>query len=295
MKYVLEILPEEIRKKVVCLGNLDRITELRFRLGKNMCIRYGLEEVVTDCIVEKQMLLQILKNVSSNSIYTIQDGLNQGFITVLGGHRIGITGEVVMLDGKIKNIKEICSMNIRVAREFIGSSKKIIKDILLLHEVNNVLIVSPPFCGKTTLLRDIVREISDRGYNISLIDERGEIACMSNGESVLDIGKRTDVISYVPKAYGINMAIRSMAPDVICTDELGSIEDIQAIKKASISGIKFVATMHGKNIKDVMQNKGIKELVENGYLDKIIVLSNRQGIGTVEEIRSLDKCMEVIL
>ena len=252
-----------------------------------MYIYYGIKEVKTNIKIEKQHLITILKNVSLNSIYSVQQDLNNGYITIAGGHRIGVVGECILQDSKIINIKNIYSLNIRVAKEYIGISDSIINKIKTANnEVLNTLIISPPLCGKTTLLRDIVRNISNNGYNTVVVDERGEIASVYNGETTLDVGERTDVISYVPKDIGMQMAVRSMAPDVVCTDEIGTKEDIVAIKYLARTGVKFITTMHGNSLQDVLFTD-MKELIDKGYIDLAIVLSKREGIGTIEQIYNL--------
>jgi len=283
MDKILGILPLKIKEEIIRYGNIDSITELRLRNGKVLHIYYGINEAITNLYITKEDLTMILKNVSSNSIYSVQQDINNGFITLAGGHRIGVVGHVVLSEGKIKNIKEISSMNIRVAKEYIGVSDKIINEIVDGARIKNVLLLSPPACGKTTLLRDIARKISDAGKNITIVDERGEIAAMSYGEYVLDIGERTDVISFVPKDIGMQMAVRSMAPDVVFTDEIGTDEDANAIKYLCRSGVNFIATMHGNSIKDLMKSS-IKDIIIDGYLDTVIVLSKTFGIGTVDKV-----------
>jgi len=295
MENLLNILPINIRDKVLEYGNLDKITEIRLRAYKRMHIYYGIMEKITDLNITTNDLNLILRNVSSNSIYSVQNDINNGFISIYGGHRIGVVGEAVLSDGKVKNIKNISSMNIRIAREYVGISENIIGSIFENNKVQNTLIVSPPLCGKTTLLRDIARSISDSGKKITIVDERGEITAMSNGVTSLNIGERTDVISYIPKQLGMQMAVRSMAPDVVFTDEIGTKEDALAIKYLCRSGVSFVATMHGDSIKDIMQSE-IKELFNLGYINTVIILSKQNGIGTIDKIYSnITNKMEHIL
>lgn len=280
---ITKILPIEISTAINKLKNKDEITEIRLRAGKNIRVYFGKVEREINIIVTKQDLLKILSNISSNSIYSVQNDINKGFVTIEGGNRIGIAGEAVVVDGKIKNIKEISSMNIRVAKEIIGVSNKIMDKIVNSGKIKNTLIVSPPGLGKTTLLRDIIRNLSQYGYNISVIDERGEIAAMYAGYSFLDVGERTDVISFIDKAFGMQMAVRSLAPDVVCTDEIGNMADVEAIKYLCKCGVSYITTMHGKSIEDVKLSL-LKEIISEGYLDTVIVLSNEAGIGNIDKI-----------
>lgn len=288
---VTKILPNEIKESVEALENNDKLTEIRLRVGKNMRAYFGKREQEVNVRVSKQDLIKILNNISSNSIYSVQNDINKGFITIEGGNRIGIAGEVVIIDGKIKNIKEISSMNIRISKEFPGISDGIMNYIVQDGVIKNTIILSPPGLGKTTLLRDIIRNLSCLGYNVSLIDERGEIAAMYDGKASLDLGDRTDVISFVDKAVGMQMAVRSLAPDVVCTDEIGNEQDIEAVKYLCKSGVSFVTTMHGKCLEDITIG-AMKKIIDEGYLNTVIILSKRYGIGSIEKIYTNLSVME---
>ena len=288
---VTKILPNEIKESLERVEGKQDITEIRLRVGKSVRIYFGRLEKELDINVSKQDMIKILSNISSNSIYSVQNDINRGFVTIEGGNRIGIAGEIVAVDGKIKNVKEISSMNIRVSKEFTGISNCIMENIVHDGRVMNTIIISPPGLGKTTLLRDIIRNLSEYGYNISVIDERGEIAAMYDGKSSLDLGDRTDVISFVDKAAGMQMAVRSLAPDVVCTDEIGNVQDVEAIKYLCKSGVSFVTTMHGKCLDDIKRGK-MKQIIDDGYLDTAIVLSKRCGIGSIEKIYTNLNIME---
>ena len=218
-----------------------------------------------------------------------------GYITVKGGHRVGITGNCVIESGKVININYISSINFRIARQVFGCSNSILPCVLKLKEntIFNTLIVSPPGAGKTTLLRDLVRNISNgiekynfKGLNVGLIDERSEIAAMYKGIAQNEVGIRTDVLDNIPKARGMRMLIRSMAPQVIIADEIGTKEDVTAIRKATCLGVKGIFTAHGTSLEDLKKNKELQDILEDKIIEKIIFL-NASKIGrniSVEDI-----------
>ena len=284
-------MPRFIAEEIVHLNLNNSITEIRIRSKNKIIVICSKNEFVLNLIASPKIILDILLNVSKMSIYAIQTDLNNGFVVIRGGHRIGVCGEVVYENGRIKNIKNICSLNIRVARQIFGCADRVMPQIIINGIFQNTLIVSPPGCGKTTLLRDIIRQISNgiktlgiNGKNVSLIDERGEIASCYEGAPTLDIGIRTDVMSNIDKSTGMSMVIRSMAPDIIATDEIGSAKDILAIKAAILSGVKVIFTMHGDSLKSVLENENVKELIDMNVFSKIILLSSGKIPGIVEKI-----------
>ena len=280
--------------------NNDYLTleEIRLRSGRPVIIKLYNDEKVLNHIVTMDDMIETLANICENSIYSYQNQICNGFITVRGGHRVGLSGNVIIENNKIININYISSLNFRIARQIKGCSNKALRYIIDIENKNiyNTIIVSPPGAGKTTLLRDAVRKISNgidsiafNGLNIGMIDERGELAAMYKGIAQNDVGMRTDVLSNVPKGIGMKMLIRSMAPKVIVADEIGSEEDVEAINQAVCSGIKGIFTAHGASIEDLMLNPALKELLKTHIFERIIFLSTKLEKGDIDRVYYLNR------
>ncbi|MDQ0337739.1 stage III sporulation protein AA [Caldalkalibacillus uzonensis] len=234
---------------------------------------------------------KILNLVSRHSIYAIEEELKRGYITILGGHRVGIAGRAVVDRGRIQHMKHIRFFNFRVAREVKGIAEEILPYLIDKQQPLNTLIVSPPQCGKTTLLRDIIRVFSYGhdvhnfdGFKVGVVDERSEIASCLDGMPQHDLGPRVDVLDACPKAEGMMMLIRSMSPQVIACDEIGSEQDTRAVLEALHAGVAIVATAHGSRIEDVKQRPGLAPLFHTSVFERFVVLSHRKGAGTIEAI-----------
>lgn len=300
---ILRCFPIKIAKKIEDYFlsqnvNLNLLEEIRIRTNKPILLKIGQTEKKIEHIVNTEEILETLQHICDNSIYSYQSQICNGYITIPGGHRIGITGNVVMKDGKVSNINYVSSLNFRIAKQVLGCSSKIIKYIINEEEnsIYSSLIVSPPGVGKTTILRDLIRKLSNgieqigyKGINIGVVDERGEIAAMYRGVAQNDIGIRTDVLDNVTKAVGISMLIRSMAPKVIVADEIGSKDEIEPIMQAVCSGIKGIFTAHGASIEDIKLNPSISELANNGVFERIIFLSDKKEKGEIEKVYQLNK------
>lgn len=268
--------------------HIEEIEEIRIRANKKTIIKYNMNEIIVDYVTTPMDILNTLQVLCDNSIYSYQSQICQGFITILGGHRIGITGSAVMQNGKVININYISSLNFRIAKEIKGISNNVLPQIIDNNEIKTTLIVSPPGYGKTTLLRDLVRNISDNGFTVSLVDERGEIAAMYKGVPQNDVGIRTDVIENVTKSIGMKIAVRTMTPQVIVADEIGTTEDIDAINYAMCSGVKGIFTAHGGNIDEMKKNEILNKLYQQKVFERIIFL---EKMGKVGKIYKLDKNM----
>ena len=259
----------------------EQIQEIRIRVGRPIILKLQNLDILIEYIVNQTEILQILEKICENSIYAYKNQICNGYITIKGGHRIGITGSAVVENEKIINIKYITSLNFRIARQVLNCSNKIIGQVIdeKNQDIYNTLIVSPPGRGKTTILRDLIRNLSNgideinfKGRTCGVVDERGEIAAMYKGVPQNDIGIRTDIIENISKAKGIKILIRTMAPEIIACDEIGSKEDVEAIQEAIISEVKGIFTMHGRTLDDVKSNNQINKLIEENKIEKIIFI-----------------------
>lgn len=234
------------------------LQEIRIRVKRAILLKTRQADIVIDYQVNSNEILQILEKICDNSIYAYKNQICQGFLTIKGGHRVGITGTAIVENDKVINLKYITSLNFRIAKEILNCSNHLLKEIIDLENntINNTLIVSPPGKGKTTMLRDIIRNISNginninfKGMTCGVVDERGEIAAMYKGIPQNDIGIRTDVIENISKSQGMKMLLRSMAPEVIACDEIGTKEDVEAIRRNFNSRCK-------RNIYNAWKNNG---------------------------------------
>ena len=234
-------------------------------------------------ILSKKEFTSIFQSLCENSVYAVEHELKNGFFTIEGGHRVGICGSGVIRSGSVSFIKDISALNRRLARQVIGKGSEILPHIFDKY-LKNTLIISPPGCGKTTILRDLSRLLG-HGQKVGIADERGEIAAVYKGIARHDVGEKTVVMNCVPKSEAINMMIRSMGVDVIITDEIGSGDDASAIMNALYAGVKVIASAHGYSYSDVCRRPDLKNLILSGGFEKFIILSRRFGAGTVEEVK----------
>lgn len=302
IKEVLEYFPDgiknELNKLLEKYENLyEQIEEIRIRNSKPIIVKVENNNKILKYIVSEKEILEIFEKICENSVYSYRKQICEGFITIKGGHRIGLTGNVVMEEDKVINITYISSLNFRIAREKIDCSNNLLNYVINMSENNiyNTLIISPPGCGKTTILRDLIRRISNgikqlefKGKTVGLVDERGEIAAMYKGVPQNNIGIRTDVIDNISKSKGMKMLIRSMSPQIIACDEIGNKEDIEAINYAVCCGIKGIFTAHGGNLEEINLNPAISELIRKNIFERLIFLDSNVK-GNIDKVYSLDK------
>lgn len=287
---ILEYFPNHIRlelAKYINENNYKILEEIRIRVNRPILLKFINQVERINCIIQTEDILNMIQYITENSMYSYQKQISEGFITLKGGHRVGISGNVVTEGDKVININYIYSLNFRISKEIIGASDEIIKSIYENGEVYNTLIVSPPGIGKTTILRDLIRNLSEY-KTIGVVDERGEIAAMYKNIPQNNLGLQVDILNNIPKSIGMKMLIRSMAPEVICADEIGTKADVEAIKYAVTSGVKGIFTAHGENFETVKQNPILKELIEEKLIEKIIIL-NKNNRKNIKYINNLQK------
>ncbi len=288
---ILVKLPIEIGDPIKGLPDHIRnsLEEIRIRNGNNIALYASGKEYELELKdggkIDNYIINNVFNSFLNHSAYAYQQELTNGYITIEGGHRVGVCGRTVMENGKVKTIKDISSINIRRSKEITGVSDPCLGYLMKgRHQIYNTLIISPPKCGKTTLLRDLIRNLSRMGLQVGVCDERSEISGMYNGKSSHDIGTRTDILDGCPKEKGMIMLIRSMSPDLIATDEIGKKEDCRAIEAAVCAGISLLTTIHGSSYEDVI-NSGIGELVRKGVFERLVFLTNIPAIGSISSIR----------
>lgn len=277
---IVKILPVRIKKEILQREELfaDAV-ELRVRVGKKIHIITSREEKElilnsTQDEITPIDIREMTEFISGYSMYACEEELKNGFITLKGGHRVGIAGETVVEDGKIKTIKNISSFNIRISHQMKGVS-----DRLTPYKNGNLLIISPPRMGKTTILRDLLRQVAMQPMeNVGIVDERSEIAACYRGKPENDLGERVDVLDNCPKAEGMLMLLRSMSPTVIGVDEIGKKEDMEAIQRVIHCGVRIMATVHGESLQEIRAKKVFRELLEESVFDTYIILKPKQMV-----------------
>ena len=246
----------------------ENLEELRIGSGRPLRLRYPQAEREFWPKTEPQMVEGVLQCACHHSVYAYSETIRQGYVTMEGGHRIGICGFGVTENGDVRTIKEPSSLNIRIARQVLGCAELLLPDLSA-----STLVLGPPGSGKTTLLRDAVRLLSEkRRQTIGLVDERGELSAIANGMNQMDIGTRTDVMANVPKAKAIMMLLRAMTPTWIALDEITAAEDILAMEQAAYCGVRLLATAHGDGMEDLTRRPLYRRLMETGVFQQVVVL-----------------------
>lgn len=304
---VEEVFPKSIRNLLSPISHLDksRIQEIRMRIHQplEICLSAGnvylseasgfTDQLDKAYVVSSTDISQVLQTISNHSVYAVEEQLRQGFITIAGGHRVGVTGKVALEGGKIRTMQNVTSFNIRIAKQVIGAATAILPDLydFIKKRPYHTLIVSPPQCGKTTLLRDIVRQLSLGNRNLGIpshkvgvVDERSELAGCIHGIPQSDLGMRTDVLDGCPKAEGMMLLIRSMSPQIIAVDEIGTMTDAMAIDEVLHAGVCVITTAHAFSLEELMERPIMREMIEKKIFDRYVLLSNMPKVATVQGI-----------
>lgn len=285
-------------------GHLPAIEELRIRCGLPLMAVSGEGDfyLAPDGSVSRaagraylpgrEDLERTMQLLAQGSVYAIEEELRQGYLTLPGGHRVGLAGRALLDGGRIMRLTDISSLNFRVARAVPGMADRLIPGLVKAPgQIAHTLLVSPPRAGKTTLLRDVVRQLSTgiarihlAGFKVGLVDERSEVAASYHGIPQNDVGPRTDVLDACPKAEGIRMLIRSMSPQVVATDELGGERDLTAVEELINAGVTLITTAHGSCLEEIQTRPGLMRLLEWKVFGRIAFLGRSLGVGTLERL-----------
>ena len=281
-------------RKLLIEADLDyeKLYEIRMRAGRPLFLTYDGGECFLrgrgsrPYLVTREDLQETLEYVSGYSLYAYEDEIRQGYLSVQGGHRVGVTGKVILDGDRIRGMKYISCINLRLAHQIPGCADKVMPYIRTKNWTAHTLIISPPRCGKTTLLRDIIRQLSNgkgdiSGLTVGVVDERSELAGCYQGIPQNDLGMRTDILDSCPKAEGMQMLIRSMSPSVVAVDELGKEEDYKAVESVIHCGCKLIATAHGNSVEDVLRTPFFSKLKEMEVFERYIVLWKKKRAGDI--------------
>ena len=296
------IFPTRLRSALSpILADSPRLQEIRLRSGKPLILNSRRRETfLTEsgaCTTElakaltvtEQEVQQTLELAGTYSLYAYEDELRQGYLTLPGGHRLGVAGKVITEGESVRNIRHLSSLNLRISHQVKGCADGVLPWLYGPEGPFHTLIISPPRCGKTTLLRDLIRQISDgclglRGCTVGVVDERSEIGGSYQGIPQNDLGIRTDILDACPKAEGMMMLVRSMAPEVLAVDELGRPEDVKAMETALYCGCRILATVHGNSIEDIEKKPLLKRFLTEKIFQRYVILGSREAVGSLKGI-----------
>ncbi|MDR0975731.1 MAG: hypothetical protein LBM01_02075 [Christensenellaceae bacterium] len=296
MNELLRILPEELKAVFMKLP-LHKVYEIRFRVAQPILVNVsgrkfflsgdGLcEKKENALILNREQIDGILHTATNYSFYAVNEQIKQGFITIAGGIRIGITGEVVEEKGEVITLKNIQALNVRIPHEIKNASLAAVPYIFGENRPLKTLVIAPPGAGKTTFLRDIANQISEHyaGLNVLILDERGEIASVIDSKPALTVGDFADIISGGNKTFGFRCGLRSMSPDVIITDEIATQNDIDMIREAARSGVSVMASVHAGSLAELKEKPNFRDLILEKVFDRYVVLRIGDHAGVVDGV-----------
>ncbi len=263
-----------------------RATELRLISGRPPLLCGRMARALCDAPVSQPDIERMAGAMLGHAAHARQEELRQGFVTLPGGFRAGLCGRAAVKDGRLSALQEIGSIVVRIAREVRGAALPLLPAVLQGDMPRSALIVSPPGFGKTTILRDLARLLSERGFPVAIVDERSEIAACDKGAPTMDVGPVTHVLDGCPKAEGIRLALRAVAPRVIITDELGDAADAAAVLEAARCGVAVIASAHARDARDAMDRPALRELVLSGAMETVIPLT---ALGVPGETERMSK------
>ena len=278
------VLPPRLRQTARSLTAADQSVaeEVRLRVGQPLSIVLPPgERMFPGPPVTSGEIEQMVEIASRASLHAVMDQIRQGYLSLPGGHRLGLCGTVHLQNGVRKGLRPYSGASLRIARQVPGAARNLLTQLCPGGRLASTLIMAPPGAGKTTLLRDLIRMVSDgegtEPMRVALADERGEVAALYDGLPQLDVGSRTDVLEGCPKAEGLMMLLRAMNPQVLAADEITAPEDIHALKQASGCGVLLLATAHGYGREDLERRPLYRSLLEHRLFERLVLIRREGG------------------